>query len=198
MDRILSSSRLLTLTAGALVVAFAAVAIAAAALGAPAAPADPSPTTPIGGVPTPPPSDGPSLPPTPSPTPVEHPPIAGDVTIDLFTATGHDVEAMVRDTTRTITRVDTGRAGAGMSVRWHDILVRQVDARTVSVTWIGLAIDDEVHVDVAFENSVYLIEIVQTGPEPGTDATGYDRELILTFEQPVVAADVLGGVADRS
>jgi hypothetical protein len=197
MDRIPVTSRLLAMTAGALVVSFVVVAIAAAALGpadGPGTPAQPSPSAPVGRVPSP----APTVVPSPSPTPVEHPPIAGDVHIDLWTATGHDVEATVRDTTRTITQVETGRAGAGMSVRWHDILVRQVDARTVSVTWIGLPIDDEVHVDVAYENSVYLIEIVQTGPEPGSDAIGYDRELILTFEQPVVAGDVLGGVADRS
>ncbi len=201
MDRTVSQPRIMTLATGSLVAAFAIVALAAAVLGAPPAPSAPAPSAPIGGVPTPAPTatPQPTATPTASPSqPVDHPPILGDVTIDLEVADGHRVKATVRDTTKSIIAIRSGQPGGGMSVRWHDILVRQLDVHTVSVVWVGLPIDDQVHIDVAFENSVYLIEIVQVGPEPGTDATGVDREIILSFDQPVVAADILGGVADRT
>ncbi len=204
MDRTISQPRILTLATGSLVAAFAIVAIAAAILGAPTAPGGPAPSAPIGGVPRPAPTEapGPTSPtatPTSSPSqPVEHPPILGDVTIDLDVADGHRVKATVRDTTSSIIAIRSGQPGGGMSVRWHDILVRQLDVHTVSIVWVGLPIDDQVHIDVAFENSAYQIEIVQLGPQPGTDAIGVDREIILAFDQPVVAGDILGGVADRT
>lgn len=94
--------------------------------------------------------------------------------------------------------VTSGRPGSGMPVFWHDIAVHNLDARTISVTWVGLALDDKVHVDIAFERGRYLIDIVQTGPVPNSDASGSDRELILRFTQPVVADEVIGGVTDKS
>jgi len=182
-------------TAAVLVIAIAVVAvitIAATGFGRTSAPADPSPSAP----PTASPTVSPD--PTVAPTQPEHPPIDGDVIVDLDTATDNDVTVTVRDQTGSVVKAVSGTPGDGMSVRWNDILVRTVDARTISVTWVGLAVDEEVHVDVSSENGGYVIDIVQTGPVPNSDATGYDRELMLTFDEPVAAADVSGGVSFRS
>lgn len=187
--------RTLTMTAGLAIVGVAAVAIVVSGIGRTANAGDPPPSaspTPLPSVPA---SPAPSVGPTP---PAEHPPIEGDITVDLENQTDHFITTTVRDNTETLVDVVSGRPGSGMSVFWHDIAVRNLDARTISVTWVGLALDDKVHVDIAFEGGKYLIEIVQTGREPNTDASGFDRELILRFTQPVVADEVIGGVADKT
>lgn len=183
----------------ALLVGAAIVAIAAAACGPTSGAERPSPSVP----PSVPPSATPAVPATPAPSvgpsaPVEHPPIQGDITVDLRNQTGHVITATVRDETDTLVDVQSGTPGSGMSVFWHDIAVQNLDARTIRVTWVGLALDDKVHVAIAFERGKYLIDIVQTGPLPNTDASGFDRELILRFTQPVVADEVIGGVADKT
>lgn len=187
--------RAIRITAGLLVVGVAAVAIAANGSGRTPGVGDPTPTPPASQAPTPTPRSTPSATPT---GPVDHPPIEGDVTVELENQTGQFITATVRDDTETLVDVLSGRPGSGMSVFWHDIAVRNLDARTIRVTWVGLALDDEVHVDIAFEQGKYLIDIVQTGPLPNTDASGYDRELILRFTQPIVADEVIGGVADKT
>jgi hypothetical protein len=180
-----------------LVIAAAAVAVTAANVLS----RNPSPVSP-GSSPSP--SAGPILTPgptsAPSPTPPgEHPPIAGDIVIKLSNATGHAVTASVRDTSGRLAAATSGMPGGGMSVRWGEIVVRNVDARTLSVTWVGLPTDDEkVHVAVSREGARYVVDIVQKGPPQNSDAVGYDRVLLLTFDQPVSAADVIGGVSARS
>lgn len=181
------------MTAGLAVVIVALVASVANGVAGGGSVGDPPPSTP----PTPAPSGAANPTPSVGPTaPVEHPPIEGDITVDLANQTDHFITATVRDNTDTLVDVASGRPRSGMSVFWHDIAVRNLDARTISVTWVGLALDDKVHVDIAFEGGKYLIEIVQTGPDPSTDASGFDRELILRFTQPLVADEVIGGVAD--
>jgi hypothetical protein len=189
-----SSSRTPALVAvAALATVVAVFAVATSGFGRSGDPVDPS------APPTPSPIVSPGVTPDPTPSaPVDHGPIEGDVTVDLENVTGHAVRASVRDTTGHLVGAVSGRPGAGMSVRWHDIAVTQVDARTISVTWVGIAMDDEVHVEISTEGDGYLVEIVQMGPPPQSDATGHDRVLILSFDEPVVAADVTGGVADRS
>jgi hypothetical protein len=143
--------------------------------------------------------------PTSKPTPTSSPsdpsdegPIPGDVTVDLQAPAGHHVTATVRDESGDIVGVRSGVPGDGMSVRWHDIVVKNVDPRTVSVTWVGITIDENVFVGVSADGDGYLVDIVQAGPYPNSDALGSDRVLLLTFDQPVRAADVTGGVADRA
>lgn len=183
----------------AVLVGVAAVAIAVAACGPASGSENPSPSIP----PSDRPSTEPSGPASPLPTvvptpPVEHPPIEGDITVDLTNQTGHGITATVRDETGTLVDARSGNPGSGMSVFWHDITVHNLDARTIRVTWVGLALDDKIHVAISFERDKYLIDIVQTGPMQNTDASGFDRELILRFTQPVVADEVIGGVADKT
>jgi hypothetical protein len=193
MNRSSSTRTPALVAAGALVTVIAVFAFATSGFGRSGDPV--GPTTP----PSASPDVSPGTTPDPSPSvPVDHGPIDGDVVIDLDTVTPHAVSARVRDTTGHLVRAISGRPGAGMSVRWHDIAVSQVDERTVSVTWVGLATDEGVHVDISTEAGGYVIEIVQAGPQPQSDALGHDRVLILSFDEPIVATDVTGGVADRS
>lgn len=39
---------------------------------------------------------------------------------------------------------------------------------------------------------------MHTGPLPDTDASGFDRELILRFTQAIDSDEVIGGVADKT
>lgn len=159
----------------------------------PSATPSPTPTS----APSDDPSPRPSVKPSPSPSDDEGP-IPGDVTVDLDDPTGHDVTSIVRDDSGDVVEVRSGKPGDGMSVKWHDIAVDQIDARTVKVTWVGIAIDEQVFVNVSADRGGYLVEIVQAGPRPNSDALGADRVLVLTFDRPVRAADVNGGVADRT
>lgn len=182
-----------------LLVGVALAAIAPAACGPASGAGQPTPSTPPSAQPTIEPGPPASPRPTVAPTqPVEHPPIEGDITVDLQNRTGHIITATVRDDTDTLVDARSGNPGSGMSVFWHDIEVHNLDARTIRVTWVGLALDDKVHVNIAFERDKYLIDIVQTGAEPNTDASGFDRGLILRFTQPIVADEVIGGVADKT
>ena len=38
----------------------------------------------------------------------------------------------------------SGHAGDGMSVRWHDVQVENVDDSTLRITWVCLPVDDVV------------------------------------------------------
>ncbi len=131
---------------------------------APTSSASPSPS------PTASPTPNPSVNPTSKPTPTSSPsdpsdegPIPGDVTVDLQAPAGHHVTATVRDESGDIVGVRSGVPGDGMSVRWHDIVVKNVDPRTVSVTWVGITIDENVFVGVSADGDGYLVDIVQRG-----------------------------------
>jgi hypothetical protein len=160
-------------------------------------------------------SDRPSTPPssgpvaTPVATPVASPsaaptakpsvaPSAGIGSIDLENATGHDVVLQVHDQTDTLTGAVSGKPGDGMSVRWHDAIVKNAGARTIVVTWAGLPQDDTLDLGVAVVDGKLQVTIVQAGPVPNSDAMGEDRIVALTFDGPVSADDVTVLVLDRT
>ena len=207
-----TSSRLTPVRAAvAASIAILVLVVVAAGFGRPTDAASPSstpaPTSPASpsSSPTASPTPKPTLSPTPKPTPTSSPsdpsdegPIPGDVSVDLQAPAGHHVTATVRDDSGDVIGIRSGVPGDGMSVRWHDIVVKNVDPRTISVTWVGITIDENVFVGVSADGDGYLVDIVQRGPYPNSDALGSDRILLLTFDQPVRAADVTGGVADRT
>ena len=196
-----SPSRLTSIrTAVALIIAIVAVlAIVTVGFGGAPKPPTATPSPSPAGSPTNVPSPDPTETPSASPSvPADHGPIVGDVTIDLVEASRNDVKATVRDESGDVVGVRSGTPGDGMSVSWHDIAVENVDARTLRITWVGTGDEETVHVAVSAEADGYLVEIVQNGLGPNSDSIGYDRELILSFEQSVDAADVTGGVADRN
>ena len=60
------------------------------------------------------------------------------------------------------------------------------DPRSIRVTWTGGVCDSRVTVRVDSLDSI----LVDGGPQPGCDAIGIDRALILTFDQAVDASIV--------
>ena len=143
---------------------------------------------------TPTPTVAPSKAPTPTPTPP--PSVPGSV--DLDNASGHDVSILIHDQVGDLVGAESGKPGDGMSVRWHDSIVENVDATSIRVTWVGLPGDDVADLGISGEAGAYVVTIVQPGPYANTDAMGEDRVLILTFDAPVSADDVTVEILDRT
>jgi hypothetical protein len=166
----------------------------------PPAPANPDPATPAPATPEVP---APSLPATPVPaTPVPATPATpapsvdpdGEpdnvTTVDLDVATDHDVRVTVVDDGGSLVGIRSGHAGDGMSVRWFDLKVENVDSSTLRLTWIGFAADDESVLNVGENDGRVQLALSVAGPPPNSDATGYDRVLVLEFDHDVSAGDV--------
>jgi hypothetical protein len=176
------------LPGAALLIALVAVVavVASGALGRAGDPAGPTPSTPPSGSPT-------STPkPTPSPTPEpSDPPADGIFTVDLNTVDDHDVKIVVADRTGTVVEVSSGNAGDGMSVRWFDMKVENLDAETLRLTWVGLPRDEAVKLFVSQEDGKVRLLFVQAAPPINSDALGFDRIVVLRFDAPVSADDVV-------
>ena len=149
------------------------------------------------GAPTPsgPPVATPSAPSSPAPSddPTEYPDDFSDnnKTVKLDIATDHDVFVMVQDEISAVVDARTGRAGDGMSVRWNDMKIENIGPSTLRLTWVGFAADDKLVLNVGEGiHSKVNLTLVQVGPPPNSDATGYDRVLVLEFGSPVSADDV--------
>jgi hypothetical protein len=135
--------------------------------------------------------------PTPSPTPTPAP-STGLGSIKLRNATNHDVVLQVHDQTDTLTGAVSGKPGDGMSVRWHDALVKNANQHTILVTWVGLPQDDTLDLGVAIVDGQLHVTIVQAGPVANSDAMGEDRVVALTFDRAIKADDVFVEVLDRT
>ena len=146
---------------------------------------DPSPT----------PSAAPSVQPhaTAVPSPTLKPtdgPSDGPFKVDLENLTEHDVSVVIDDETGTLTGAASGIPGDGMSVRWFDVQVENLDAETVRVVWVGLPRDEELTLSISAEDGTYRLVLVQAAPPANSDALGFDRILDLRFESQVAASDV--------
>lgn len=187
------SNRGRVLPAAALLLALVAVVavVASGALGR-AGSQGPTPSASPSGTPTP----TPEATPTPTPTPVPSPvpsdePADGLHRLDLTTVDGNDVAIVIDDQTGTIVKVSSGNPGDGMSVRWLDMKIENVDDRTLRLTWVGLPVDDEVELFVSRTGGKLDLRFVQPAPYPNTDAMGSDRVLMVEFDGPVSAGEVV-------
>lgn len=166
--------------AGPAAIALLAIAAVVAACGS-GAPASPSPN----------PSAKPSPSAPASPAPSEQPSgTPGTGVVELDVATDHDVTVVIDDRGGAIVKAATGRAGDGMSVRWGNYEVVNVDADTIRVTWVGLPRDEQIKLVVSEAGDGYALAFEQAAPPANSDATGHDRVLVLDFESPVNAEDV--------
>jgi hypothetical protein len=145
------------------------------------------------------PSDAPSIAPsvqpraTPVPSPTLKPtdgPSDGPFKLDLENLTGDDVSVVIDDETGTLSGAASGIPGDGMSVRWFDVKVENLDAETVRITWVGLPRDEELTLAISAVDGRYQLLLVQAAPPANSDALGFDRIVDLRFESPVSAADV--------
>ncbi|HEX5824469.1 MAG TPA: hypothetical protein VFY18_08440, partial [Candidatus Limnocylindrales bacterium] len=109
----------------------------------------------------------------------------GAAGVDLQSATGHDVSVKVHDESGSVVKAVSGTPGDGMSIRWHDADVRNVDARTIAIKWAAFPQDEVVDLGVSSVSGRYELTLVQAGPYPYTDAMGEDRILNLAFNGPV-------------
>lgn len=160
------------------------------------APSDkPSPTPVV----TPAPSADPTPDPTPTPTPTPEPsddPGDGFIRVPLNTGDNHDVTVIIDDRTGTITNAASGNPGDGMSVRWKDMKVENLGPNVLQLTWVGLPFDGDTHVFLYPEGGEFDLLVAQPLPPENSDALGFDRVLILTFDRPVSADDLTWIIQD--
>ena len=161
-------------------------------------PAMPAPATPVPAMPAPtaPEPPAPSVPATPAPSVDPDGEPDNVTTVDLDVATDHDVRVTVVDDGGSVVGLRSGHAGDGMSVRWFDLKVENVDSSTLRLTWIGFAADDESVLNVGENDGRVQLALSVAGPPPNSDATGYDRVLILALDHDVNAADVTSTVQE--
>lgn len=147
--------------------------------------------------PTDPPIATPTVPPTapPSDQPSD-PPADGPRKVSLENLTDHDVSIEIDDLTGSIVKAESGRPGDGMSVRWLDVAVENIDADTLRIVWVGLPRDEVIKLAVTTVDGKLRLRFVQDGPPPNSDAIGHDRVLELSFDAPVRSEDVLTSVQE--
>lgn len=130
-----------------------------------------SPSTPPSAAP----SNPPSVPPTTPPSP---PPAKGHFEVEVDVAAGGPVTLLVEDTTGAVVDVTSGPASDGMSVRWGDVVVTNIDANTVRVTWAGLPGSEELSLTVRSRQDQVVLDFVQKLPPANSDAMGLDRVIV--------------------
>jgi hypothetical protein len=167
---------------------FAVLFVVAACGAVGAAVASPSPSEPVPASEAPeseaPESEAPS---TPDPSVAPSAP-TGSIKLDV--ADRHVVVVTVVDPEGSLTGASSGRAGDGMSVRWGDVEIVNVDEDSLRVTWVGLPADADVKVQLAADGEGYVLSFTQSAPPAYSDATGFDRVLVLDFASTVKAENV--------
>ena len=80
--------------------------------------------------------------------------------------------------------------GEGSSAKPYTLEIENLDERTLKLTWMDFAIDNALALHFFQDGKIFVM--VQPEPTGDTDAIGGDRELILTFEEPISADDIEG------
>jgi hypothetical protein len=179
--------------AGLALAAVAVVAVAAtpgrqAAAAPSTAPSTPAaPATPASQAPDPTAIPTPIATPTPSAAPIPDPD-GSTIEVDLETFDRHDVHVSVVDRTGSIRAARSGQPGDNPSA--DGLVVRNVDARTLRLTWVDFPIDNDLHLFVDEVDGHVRLLLIQPRPTEPTDAVGMDRQLVLAFDRPVDAATV--------
>jgi hypothetical protein len=163
----------------------------------------PEPSSPPVVTPSPEPSDEPSTPPSdePSEEPSDEPtdpPADGPIKVALENLTGDDVSVEIDDESGMVVDAQSGTPGDGMSVRWFDVKVENIDADTLRVVWVGLPRSEVVRLGVSTVDGKIRLRFAQDAPPANSDALGFDRILELTFDRPVRSKDVLTSVQEST
>jgi len=168
---------------------------AAPAVPAPsAAPATPAPSVVPAGTPAP--TAEPTEVPQdmPNDVPPAEPTDAGSdampLTVNLDNATGADVRVDIVDRTGFLLDAVSGTPGDGISVESYTLKVENLDAKTLKLTWIDYPIDNALALFIDEAPGGYRFLLVQPDPTTTTDAIGFDRELVLSFSEPISASQV--------
>ena len=139
-------------------------------------------------VPTAEPSNAPS--PVPSVEPSDGGSDAMPIRVDLTTATGADVYVDIVDRTGLLVGAASGTPGDGASVEAYTVNVENLDPSTLRLSWVDFPIDNALALYIDRSADGYRFVLVQPDPTGTTDAMGFDRELVLTFAQPISAGQV--------
>jgi len=144
------------------------------------------------------PSPSPTAPVTPVPAPDETPVPTRDpedggsdampIKVDLENATGADVYVDIGDTTGLLVDARSGTPGDGMSV--ESLVAENIDPTTLRLTWVDFPIDNALALYIDEHEGGIRFLLVQPEPSGATDAIGFDRELILSFSEPISADEV--------
>ena len=159
----------------------------------PSAPAESPAETPAA---TPAPTPRPSNNPVPSETPAATPdPDEGGsdampIKVDLANATGADVYVDIADRSGLLIDAESGTPGDGMSVEPYTLKVENLDATTLHLTWVDFPIDNALALYIDESEAGIRLVLVQPEPTGPADAIGFDRELILSFSEPISADQV--------
>ncbi len=138
--------------------------------------------------------------PTPVPTPVvsAKPPVvdptevpgAKPTTVVLDTFDRSIVTVEIKDRTGSIVKAISGKPGDNPSA--DGLAIRNLDGRTLELTWVDFPIDNELTLFVDETDGNLQLLLIQPPPTGVTDAVGMDRQLILTFDHDVDASSVVG------
>lgn len=160
---------------GAGLLAFSLVACSSAIGGEPtASPSSPAPATPA--------------PATPEPSdPGED---AMPINVVLDTTDGRIVDVDIVDYPSVIAGGASGQPAEGMSVEPGTIKVERVNAKTLRLTWVDYAIDNDLTLYVYREDDGFRLVLIQPEPTGPVDAMGSDRELLLTFDDEIALEDI--------
>jgi hypothetical protein len=196
LDRRSRSGQIIPLTAVAAGVALAA-AIAFAATGGGRGDGNGN-----GGVGAPPATAGPSatpkptIAPPPDPTPVVTPAPTDDgsdampIRVDLETVAGGNVHVDIADHTGLLVDARSGTPAEGQSVGMYTLEVKNLDATTLKLSWVDYPIENALALYIDEHEGAIRLLLVQPGPTGPTDTIALDRELILSFSQPISADQV--------
>ena len=69
-------------------------------------------------------------------------------------------------------------------------MAENIDATTLKLTWVDFPIDNALALYIDEHEGGIRFLLVQPEPSGPTDAMGFDRELILSFSEPISAEDV--------
>jgi hypothetical protein len=130
---------------------------------------------------------------SPPATPAAPSPSAdGTWQVTLRESTGHDVTVEVDDQSGRLIDASSGDPGDGASVEPYTLRVRNVDPTVLELVWVGGPCDATS--TLAIDRTASRFLLVQ--PECPGDAIALDRRLVLTFSEPVDAADVETSLQD--
>ena len=152
----------------------------------------PGPTAEPTPIPTPVPTPFPTAVPTPipSPAPTDGGSDSMPLTVNLDNATGADVYVDIVDHSGLLIGAVSGKPGEGVSVDSYTLKVENVDATTLKLTWSDYPIDNALALYIDVVDGGYRFLLVQPAPTGPTDAIAFDRELVLSFSEPISASQV--------
>jgi hypothetical protein len=110
------------------------------------------------------------------------------IPLDVFLE--HDVRLAISDPDGLLATASSGQAADGMSAAWGEAIVRSLGPRTIEVVWTGFPRDEVVALVVDPQADGVLLGFGQRPPPAVNDLMGADRIVVLTFAEPVDAADV--------